>query len=192
VYRLSRKLFVNLGAVLAVVAVAAVFAAPASASEVAAKFSASSIKVTTSGMTLKRANGETRTCSLYGGKAQGGTSGSEATLENYALADVRFSCTGPSTLEVSMWISVSYNTVTEAYRFHSNVTEPSTSHVSPWGGFFQDSEKFDGVWVNGSGSTNSTIKYENTPIGSDSKGTLTLSGTFTATTSAGGLLTLSH
>jgi len=184
---LSRKTKGCLALMAVVTAVAAV-ASPASASEIPAKFSASTIKLTTTGMTVKRNGEDPRTCTPEGGSFSGGTSEGIASVGGFY--PVSFKCSGPSTLQMNFFAKVVWDTVASKYIFQTG-GGAGASLISPWGSY-SPAASVKSTWVNGSGSTNSTLKFENTILGNGTGGNVTLTGTFTATTSSGGLLTLSH
>lgn len=178
---------------VAAIAVASLFAAvsasPAFAEIRTAKFSASTIKLTTSGITVKRSNGESKACTLKGGATSGTTTGAEYIVSNENFLRTRFECAGGTKLEMLFSGEASFDTVSSKYRLVVAANE--AFNPSPWGQYFE--EETVGTWVNGSGSTNSTVTFEEARIGQlSSFETLKISGTFTATTSTGGLLTLSH
>jgi hypothetical protein len=65
--------------------------------------------------------------------------------------------------------------------------------LDPWGEWFQ--KPTDVLWLNGSGSTPSTLRFNNSQYGWDfGEGTwpITLSGNLNVTTASGGLLTLTE
>jgi len=163
-------------------------ASPASAAEQTAKFSSSTIKLTTAGVTVKRNGLDPRTCTPETGSFSGGTSGNLAAIGNFGY--VWFKCSGSTSLQMNMMSWAWWNTLTSQYSLEVGSNNSGGTTVSPWGSYNQSATK--AIWTNGSGSTNSTLKFENAVIGSSSGGPITMTGTFTATTSSGGLLTLSH
>lgn len=194
--RTGKHLAALVASALALVALAAVLASPAMASEVKAKFSASTIKLTTAGITLKKNGGEATTCTLRGGSAAGpiGEENSLFIAGNDTWGTLgEFNCTGGKAMSMTLTGRARYDTVASRY-FIRFLQTPSCLCISPWGGYSQKTEASTGfTWTNGSGSTQSTISFNEELLGTlNSGGTLTISGSFTATTSGNSLLTLSH
>jgi hypothetical protein len=171
------------------------FASSAMATETSAKFSASTIKLSGTGLTVKRGV-ETRTCEVPGGSVTGQTF--ESTI--LAYNDPTFyrfimTCTGKTQLALGFYFaSARYETTTGAYFLWLHSSE--TPQESPWGNYtpgYFGAPATPG-WTNGAGATPSTINFKETLLGTlNSDGSkITLSGNLTATTSTGGLLTLSH
>lgn len=187
---MSKNLKAALSLFAAIAAIAA-FASPASAAEVSAKFSASTIKLTTTGVTLKKNGGEARTCTPSGGSLGGPTFESGMYLGSFGT--VYLNCPNVAEqLQFTVFGSALYDTVTSRYFVKINPAG-SSSQYSPYGSYWElPSTRMEPTWINGSGGTNSTLKFENEEIGYLVSGgaKLTLDGTFTATTSSGGLLTL--
>ena len=193
------KQFARVAALAAAACLAlGVLAGPAMGGIVAAKFSNSTLKVTTSGMTVKSNGGEAKTCTLMEGYADNSFYGEETVLRNHeviadGLQKIGFNCTGGTTLDLQAAYFPTYNTSTGAYNFGITALNWSSWNASPWGNYAQ----YAGIsptFTNGSGSTQSTIVFNEVKIGQLSGGLkkFTLSGTMTATTSTGGLITLSH
>lgn len=189
-----RKTLRALPVMLAALALTAVVGvAPAAAEEVSATWSGSTIRATTSGVTVKKNGADAKSCTLLGGATAGSILSGAAYLAN-ASAETRFECSGGTNLWVAtLPIYPKYDTTTGKYLLKLSV---SHTGLSPWGGgIVQTGAVFKGTWVNGSGSTPSTVTYEEATLGyqSSTGEPITLSGTFNVTTnSGGGLLTLSH
>lgn len=174
-------------------AVAAVMVASASAATVPAKFSSAAFKLSGAGsITLKRAGIEPKTCELKT-PIEAYAEGNEFLGSNNWLGETVFSCTSGSTsLVIATYGEALYDTVTGAYSAHIFDHSGSTM-LSPYGWYTQgSSEKFRGKWTNGSGTTASTVAFTEAPIGYIGGKLITLTGTLKATTSSGGLITLSH
>jgi hypothetical protein len=184
--------------VCAIGAIGAVAASPAMAELVDGKFSASTVTLSGSGLTVKKNGGEAKTCELK--PATGKTEG--ATLYVYNLTSFMlptvFECTGGTKLSLNfMGVRSRYDTVTGQYSLRLNPPKYTTGYLSPYGQYqFGGASLKDVIagWTNGSEATPSTIDFNETYLGSvESTGaSLTLTGSVKATTSAGGLLTLSH
>jgi hypothetical protein len=175
-------------ALVAALALCAVAVAPASAEVVPAKFSSSTFKLTTSGVTAKRNGADPRTCTPSGGAISGSTSSSSFLGSGFGS---KFNCSGPSELLMTVGGEAKYDTVSGEYYLLFNAS--NTPVQSPWGWYEQTTAR-KATWVNGSGATQSTLKFSNTTIGhlQSDFSVISLDGSFTATTSVGGLLTLSH
>ena len=112
-------------------------------------------------------------------------------------AETKFTCGGTSTFTMVLRGSAKYDTETNSYSLHVNDWNNWTLW-SPWSeGYSQVSGAEEGgstaTWTNGSGLTASTVKFTNQVIGGTFSGkVVTIEGTLKATTSSGGLLTLSH
>jgi hypothetical protein len=196
--RRSLRKLVALGATVGLLAaLAAVLASPAMASIVNGKFSASTVKLTTTGVTLKLNGGDPRTCTLVTGATSGSTSvgSSDVLLKNTFTGGTEFNCSGSSIFQMVLSAHARYDTVSGRY-FLLLDNWPTGTKTSPWGQYTQEAPGEtmpDPTWVNGSGATKSTLKFENEPLGfTESGGSITMTGTFSATTSTGALLTLSH
>jgi hypothetical protein len=192
--RSQRGTSVFLAAALAALVLSALVASSAAASTVPAKFSNSEFKLTGSGLiTLKRNGTEAKSCELKL-PIESWVEGNAFFGGNGTFGETRFSCTsGSTTLEMAYFGNATFDTVSGAYRFHVS-DYSSHSWLSPYGSYFQQGgENDNGTWVNGSGTTPSTITFKEAPIGADTGGkTITFSGTLKATTLSGGLITLSH
>jgi len=180
---------------LAACGLAALAASPASASIVPAKFSSTSIKLTGASITFKKNGAEPRTCSISPAASGSITEVNKALPANEASGATAFKCSEGSYVTVVMWGEALYDTVANKYSYRLFYEGFSSSNISPWGNWLQATNSLGakGTWTNGSGTTQSTIKFENANLGYlNAGGTISLTGTITATTSAGGLLTLSH
>lgn len=200
--QIRKKLHVLAIAVGAICALAALGASPAMAESISTKFNANTATLSGTNLTVKKNGGEAKTCQL---KATSGTaSESNGTLTVYSqpvwyTLPTRLECTGGTQLHISMIATGKYDTVTGAYSLRSEYAGNfGEGYISPYGtflgGYGQNKETIAG-WTNGSGSTPSTINFNETYLGvleSDHSAKITLTGTITATTSTGGLLTLSH
>lgn len=184
----TKKMRVLLAATVAAMALGAVGASSASAAIVSAKFSTSSeFNIKATSVTIKKAGGSEKSCSLaakaseFGPGAFIGTSGS---------THVSFTCTGSPSLKVYFNGQMKYDTVTG--RYWLQLVNGPYSLESPWGWYSQISNQW--TWVNGSGSTPSTITLNEQHVGNlaSTGEKITISGTLTATTLAGGLITLTH
>jgi hypothetical protein len=177
---------------------AAAVASPASATPVAAKFSSSSLKLTTTGITLKRNGLEPKTCTMDKGAAYGGSESNTWAVYNTEYLPwptVQFTC-GSQGFVMTMGGEAFYDTVPGYYLQLRDMGMGYGGKYTPYGNYIQTfgEGKAVGKWINGSGLTPSTIKFENATVGvleSPASGTVTLSGTFTATTTSNTLLTLS-
>jgi len=174
---------------LVVSAFAAVVASPAQASVVNAKFSASSLKFTSTELTLKLNGGEAKSCNFQGWPT-GTPSGSSAWLSNEQFGYTWIKCSDGTYLKMEMVVSAHFDTVANNY-YLTVAPNGSVGTTSPWGTWRQSAEG-KANWVNGSGSTQSTLTFEESVLGSTSTGTISLTGTITATTTSGSLITLSH
>ena len=188
---MSKLLVSSLAALALMVAVA-----PASAENLKATFSGSSMKLTTSGITVEKAGTEAKTCTLNTGSTSGSISSNAPYVHNEVVGGVLqvtgFTCTGSTKLQVwTLYAQPYFDTTTSKYILPLEVSTESVT--SPWGKYLENGKAL-GVWVNGSGLTPSTLTYSKTQIGllSATGQPITISGTFNATTSTGGALTLSH
>ncbi len=189
---LGRHLRILGASIAALAALVAVAAAPATAAEVNATFSGSSMKLTTAGVTIKKNGADPKTCTLLGGSTSGATAGNGVWVFNDIYGSTLFNCTGGTKFGVWTEFKATYDTVTGQYTLRSANVSPQ-GNPSPWGNYV-GGNSLKGTWVNGSGGTPSTLTFNETTIGTitSSGHVITLSGTFNATTSSGGLLTLSH
>jgi hypothetical protein len=179
---------VLLAAAVAAMAIGAVGASPASATIVSAKFSTSSeFNIKAAGVTIKKNGGSAKSCNLT---AKGSEFGSGSFIGTSGTMHVTFTCAGSPSLKVYFFGQMKYDTVTG--RYWLQLANGQTSLESPWGWYTQTSNQW--TWVNGSGGTPSTIPLEEQYVGyvNGSNEKITISGTLTATTLAGGLITLTH
>lgn len=180
-----------MASLVALVVLGSVVASSAMAESVAAKFSGTSLKLTTAGVTVKKNGGEAKTCTLSPSSTSGSVSGSSVLLFNN-FGNTVFNCTGGTQLIVLLSVEARYDTVTGQYSLRQS--SGANQNTSPWGTYTTLSQ-LNGNWTNGSGATNSTVTYNEAKVGQLNAGaheTITMSGTFTATTSSGTLITLSH
>jgi hypothetical protein len=178
--------------VAAVCGLTALMAAPASATIVPAKFSSAWTKESTTGLTVKKNGLEAKTCTLPSW-SEGFTSGSQFGFISEG-EQIKLLCPNTSSSVNMVWAgSATYDTVTGKYNLHFN---DYTAMMLPslWGYYTQQSGSggFNATWTNGSGATASTFTFANQTFGSVGGQKLTIDGTVKATTSSGGLLTLSH
>lgn len=186
--RLGRSIKTLLVAGLAAMALSALVASAASAEVIEGEFSSSTVKFTASSITVKRNGIEAKTCTPYG-PISGSASGELFSAWNQ-LGAAKFTCSGPE-LFMHFHGEATYDTVAGSYGLRIWAYR-SESQFSPWGNYFQEGTP-SGTWVNGSGATPSKVTFVNQTIGYDSTGKkITIDGTFTATTSTGALLTLTH
>lgn len=189
---LTKSIRILLTAAVAAMAMSALVASSASASIVPAKFSNSSFKLTSTGITVKGNGIEPKTCtpSSY---IEGYAENSNFLASNPGFAETKFSCTGGTSFSMVLLGEAQYDTVANHYILHVN-SFSSWSLNSPYGGYWQESES-TATWLNGSGSTASTITFTEQTLGHTffpAGKKISISGTFKATTLSGGLLTLSH
>ncbi|HEX6780615.1 MAG TPA: hypothetical protein VF125_01155 [Solirubrobacterales bacterium] len=196
--KLRRKLRVLAVTVGAIGVLAALGASPAMAELVDTKFNASTAKLSGSNLTVKKNGGEAKTCELKAttGKAGEATGSLQVYSQIFPFFQVVLECTGGTILWVPLYASTGrYDTVTGAYSMllytgvNREYTSPYGKYIAGYGG-----KQVTTGWTNGSGETQSTVDFNETWLGALSSGlaNITLSGTITATTSTGGLLTLSH
>jgi hypothetical protein len=189
----TRKMMVMFLAVVASMALGAVSASSASASVVNAKFSYPSITVTTAGVTIKKNGESAKSCTLKSPIGIGVSGSGFIGSNESSSGGVRFRCTDLSSL--LMWFAggANYDTETGLYYLHLQ-DKAGQSLEGPWGWYFQETGNTDNwTWVNGSGSTPSTLTLNEQYVGHTESGEkITISGTLTAKTSTGGLVTLSH
>jgi hypothetical protein len=185
-----------LAAAVAAMAMAAVTAASASATIVSAKFSTSSeFYIKAASVTIKKKGESPKSCSLVNPvrAAEFGAGSFIGSNESFFDA-VKFTCSGSAPLKVSFNGQMKYDTETGRYwlQVHDG---PSNTLESPWGAYWQKTGETDQwTWVNGSGSTPSTMTLSEQWVGylASTGENITISGTLTATTLAGGLITLTH
>jgi len=166
------------GAAAAVLCIAAAIV-PASAMAETAVFSgpmkwSGSLKIFLNG-------GSEKTCTIPSANSAG-TSGS-----TFAFSQMKLSCTGSTALE---WWPIGEAYFESGYHLRVNDFQEAHFYNSPYGLYVR--RTFQVPWTNGSGSTQSTITFNKTEIGEANFGPITATGTVTATTTTGGLLTLSH
>jgi hypothetical protein len=179
--------------VVAVGALGALLASSASAAIVAAKPSSSSIQLTTTGVTLKRAGAEAKSCN-FKATPFGEFEGNAALLENDVGGVTWLKCSEGNYLKMQWLVNVLYDTVANSYSMKILDQSFVETQPTPWGGWLkQVSEgKAKGTWTNGSGTTHSKVTFSEALIGYVSGKPVTMTGTFTAKTAGGTLLTLSH
>lgn len=179
---------------VAVCALLAVGASSAMAEQVATKFSANTIKLTGTGLTVKKNGAEPKTCDIK--TPATGTaneaSGTASAKNNFWLQTELSCTTGKFSITTYSMIG-RYETTTGAYTLLLGGGETS---FSPWGDYYPGYYgQIVGTWTNGSGLTPSTISFNEFTVGgltSNPATKISLTGTIKATTSTGGLLTLSH
>jgi hypothetical protein len=192
---MRKKLRVLAVTVGAIGVVAALTAAPAMAEEVPAKASATNIRLSATSITVKKNGAEPKNCELAsatGGIEFGAVAWIKSGITDY---QTHLTCAGGTHFSIDFYGSfLYYDTATAQYKFRPEGTL-SGEFESPWGSYLPTpGTKPTGVWTNGSGATNSTIKFNESPVGKIQPGgaQISFSGTFTAKTAAGGLITLSH
>jgi hypothetical protein len=181
-------------AAVAAMALTAITASSASASIVSAKFSPSgALYVKSTGVTIKKNGESAKTCTVSNIRTE--EIGTGAFLgSNEAFGGARFACSGSPGLQLAFYGGMKYDT--ETGRYWLQISDLSNgSHESPFGPFWQITNGADQwTWVNGSGSTPSTMTLNEVYVGyvGSTHEKITISGTFTATTLSGGLVTLTH
>jgi len=182
-------------AAVAAMALAAVTAVPASASVLSARFSTSSeFYIKASSVTIKKNGESAKSCSLAN-PIRAGEFGAGAFIgSNESFGGVKFTCSGSNPLVMQFNGQMKYDTESGRYwlAVHDLANQDQTS---PWGFYRQSTGETDNwTWVNGSGSTPSTITLNEQYVGylSSTGEKITVSGTLTATTLSGGLITLTH
>jgi len=148
---------------------------------------------TPSSLTVKKNGAEAKTCKLL--EAVSGTaatsSGSIAVYNNTNTFMTELWCSNEKAFGLDFDPAIGkYNTVTGAYSLNLP-WKPNAIHNSPFGVYTQ-AEHVAAGWTNGTETTPSTINFNETVLGTVFGGTLTVTGTITATTSTGGLLAMSH
>lgn len=191
----TNRLKVIIVAAVAVMALTAVTAASASASVISAKFSTSSeFYIKASSVTIKKNGGSAKSCSLVN-PIRAAEFGAGAFIgSNESFNGVKFTCSGTGPLVMSFNGQMKYDTETGRYwlAVHDLANQDQTS---PWGFYRQSTGETDNwTWVNGSGSTLSTITLNEQYVGyvSSTGEKITISGTLTTSTLSGGLITLTH
>lgn len=190
--RSQRSMKVFLAAAVAALAMSAAVVSTASATIVQANFSSSQFTLSTTGLTVKKDGLDPRVCTFKSApKGEGG--GGQFYVYNNFEGDTRFYCpTWNTQLQMILSGNVTFDTVTNKYSFTVNPYPSMNLTFSPWGSYWQ-SEPISGNWVNGSGTTASTITFTDQWFGTTNKiDKLTISGTVKVTTPTGGLITLSH
>lgn len=188
----TKRMKVLLITAVAAMALGAVGASSASAAIVKAKFSSTTFKLTSTGVTVKR-GAASKTCTPAA--ISGFVEGNGFIASNEWTGGTRFICTDKTSLVIFLTGQALYDTVAERYYLHVADHTSSQSLEGPWGPYFQETSNTDDwTWVNGSGSTPSSITLNEQWIGSTLSPLqkITISGTFTAKTATGTLITLSH
>jgi len=183
-------------AAIAAMALTAMTAASASASIVNAKFSTASefyIKAPT-GVTVKKNGGSAKSCTMANIRTASNGGAAEFVGYNGPFQEVNVVCSGSPSLVMRFYGLAKYDTVTGRYWLQVE-DGPSTALSSPWGEYWQISSGLDQWnWVNGSGTTQSTITLNEVRVGytTSTHEYITISGNLTVTTLTGGLITLTH
>ena len=185
----ARHLKVLIMSAIAMGAITAVSASSASAAFAPAKFEGTGMSVTTTGVTVERSVlGSPKTCTMTG--SAGGTiwEGNFAMLSNGDGISVKMSCTGSTTVQLSLWLEPEYNKTTGAARVRLVPQENGFKYQSPYGEYMPIEELGYGSWTNGSGATLSTMTFSKAVdgvliFGGGEK--LTLTGSFKAKNQAG-------
>jgi hypothetical protein len=174
---------------LAALAVLALGAGSASASVAKWTPEGSTQWSASSGFTLKQENGTKASCliastelSTWAGSAFESNAWLHPGSESYAR------CNGSSTTNFTIIMAGSASLDTGTYHFTLSPIESNQS--SPWGTYREFGGKAVGTYTNGSGSTASTLTFNEQKIGTFAGGWLYLTGTFKVTTGSGGLMTL--
>ncbi|HET9154707.1 MAG TPA: hypothetical protein VFN85_11400 [Solirubrobacterales bacterium] len=180
-------------AAVAAMSLAAVTAGTASASTLSARFSPASefyIKAPT-GVTIKKNGGSALSCTMA--TVIAGPSGTGFFGSNEPNLGLKFNCGISGSLVMRFQGHEYYDTVTGRYWLQVEDFTVNTLG-SPWGNYWQESSGLDQwTWVNGSGTTPSTITLNEVRVGHTVGGeNITISGSLTATTTSGGLITLVH
>jgi hypothetical protein len=170
---------------LTIMVVVGAFSAVASPASATVKYTPTgNIKATTTGLTLKQNGTNPKTCT----RSTAIPGWEEGTFgEMGSFGEVFFSCGGGLTLTMDFAsITPGYETATS--RFYLQLPNAPIYVPSPYGYYLPKANR--PTWVNGSGITNSVLKFEETVIGLGEIGNITATGTLEFTTSSGGLLTL--
>jgi hypothetical protein len=194
---LSKKLRILTVTVGAIGALAAIAASPAMAEQIPAKASATNIGITATNITVKKNGAEAKNCELAEKFAAGPIEGGFwAKIRNVGdiYYQTRLTCAGGTKFSMDLYFSeLLYDTTTGQYllRAEAGLEGP---FESPWGQYRGGAFVPVGTWTNGSGVTNSTITFPESTVGLQDIGgaKISFSGTFTAKTASGGLITLSH
>jgi hypothetical protein len=177
---------------VAAMALGAVSASSASATIVSAKYSSQSFKLTSPGITIKKNGSSAKACTMAPVTVE--TEGDGFIGTNEFFFGLKFTCSGSWPLVMNFNGRAKYDTVTGRYWLQVADLDNQTQE-SPWGFYYQETNDTDQwTWVNGSGSTPSTITLNERWVGLTATGSekITITGTLTAKTSSGGLITLSH
>jgi hypothetical protein len=189
---LGKSMKVALSVAVAAVMLGAVLASSAAAAIVPAKFSSPFFKFTTSGITLKLNGAEAKTCNPSPTTIEGFAEGNQYLMSNQQGGETRFACPNNTMLTMAWKGQAFYDSVSSRYSLRIG-SYCCSSLMSPYGQYSQEPGTIGGTWVNGSGSTASTLTFSNEMLGWTLTGKkITIDGTFKATNSLGGLLTLSH
>jgi len=191
----TKRVKVMLVAAVAAMALTAVTAGTASAAVVNAKFSTTSefyIK-STSAVTIKKNGGSAKSCTMANLTVIPDSYGEFLGFNTFGgTGETKFACSGSSPLVMRFLGGAKYDNVSGAYWLQ--ITDgPSSGLSSPFGEYLQFSSGLDKwAWVNGSGSTPSTLTLNDVRVGylASTHEYITISGTFKATTLSGGLITL--
>ncbi|HWC49714.1 MAG TPA: hypothetical protein VG448_12600 [Solirubrobacterales bacterium] len=186
-----------LAAAVAAMALTAVGASSASATIMAAKFSPAGTPfyLKTTGVTIKKNGGSAKSCTASNIRTE--EFGSPTTFggANESFGGVRFYCSGSPALQMAFWGDLKYDTVTGRYWLQV-VDHTEETLESPFGFYVQGTGETDQwTWVNGTSTTSpSKITLNEQYVGYlySTHERITISGTFTATTLSGGLITLTH
>jgi hypothetical protein len=185
----NKKMKILIVAAMATLALGAITVSSASASIIRGKFSTSSFKLYGTSFTVKK-GAESKTCT----PATISVSAFESSFfASNTSEGTKFTCTDASYLLMVTAGEAKYDTVAD--RYYLFVGDQGQSLRGPWGWYFQLTGGTDNwTWVNGSGSTPSTMTLNEQWVGYkvEPYEKITISGTFTAKTSSGGLVTLSH
>lgn len=192
---LTRNMRVLVGTMAVVAALGAVLASTAAAEVVVAKPSSASFKLSTpSAVTLKRGGAEAKSCTLSPGPVS--TTGF-GYLANGPYGEAFLKCSEGNFLKFYWRYMTYYDTVANRY-FITMENWPNGSGVSygptPWGGQltqYVSTGPAQGTWTNGSGATMSKVTFSERQIGTVEGKSVTLTGSFTATTLSNTLVTLS-
>lgn len=194
-HTVGKRLSVFIALVASITALAAVAAGPAMAS--VAHWGSSEQRLTTTGVTISNGT-ESRTCTLrqtaFGSAEFGGNWHNSAFGNDPFGLMVHFSCSGSSSFSLAMQPEATYNATTGKYSVNfCCAPETFPAGESPWGNWYNGAIAV-ADFNNGSGSTMSTLVFQNDKVGSTLSGgkSITLTGTFTVEKAGGGLETLSH
>jgi hypothetical protein len=190
---MRKKLRVLAVTVGAIGAIAALTASAAMAEQIPAKASATNIKLSATNITVKKNGAEAKNCELA--SATGGIEFGSVAYIRSGISDfwTHLTCAGGTQFSMTFYPSaLIWDTTTAQYKLQAG-SGTGGSFDSPWGSYSSTVNPV-GIWTNGSGATNSTISFSETTIGliPATGAKISFSGTFTAKTAAGGLITLSH